>query len=240
MTPIIERLQKLLNHERSARTIGNMAEAEAFAAKISEMLFAHKLSMSEVEIAEGERNEPVEEEFIEGFSAPWAGTLAAATGKTAFCRILKSSKGYIFIGRFSDRAAATAIYRHLAVLGVSLADSELAAYRETPEGVFEFLARPKLARTWKVSFLRGYALAIYRRVDAERKVLTAQAQSSGTSLVFIDKSNAAIQQFVDQKYPRLHKTYNNKSNLHGGAYRSGQRHGAQVSLKGSGALGAGR
>ena len=47
-TSIIDKLQKLLNHERSARTIGNVAEAEAFAAKISELLFEQRISPASV------------------------------------------------------------------------------------------------------------------------------------------------------------------------------------------------
>ena len=46
---IIEKLRKLIAHEQSARTIGNIAEAEAFASKIQDLLTAHKLDMSEVD-----------------------------------------------------------------------------------------------------------------------------------------------------------------------------------------------
>jgi len=37
---IIDRLRKLIRHERSAREIGNVAEAAAFAATIQALLFA--------------------------------------------------------------------------------------------------------------------------------------------------------------------------------------------------------
>lgn len=47
----IRKIQKLLTHERSAREIGSTAEADAFAAKASELLRKYKLSMSDVELA---------------------------------------------------------------------------------------------------------------------------------------------------------------------------------------------
>ena len=47
--PIIEKLRKLIAHEKSARSIGNIHEAEAFASRIQTLLDEHKLSMGEVE-----------------------------------------------------------------------------------------------------------------------------------------------------------------------------------------------
>ena len=54
MTSLTEKLQKLIAHEKSARATGNLQEAEAFAAKIAELLFRHNLSMSDVEIKQQE------------------------------------------------------------------------------------------------------------------------------------------------------------------------------------------
>lgn len=72
---VVEKLQKLINHEKSARSIGSIAEAETFAAKIADLLFTHKLEMSDIEIADEERDEPIAQENVNGGTAPWAGTL---------------------------------------------------------------------------------------------------------------------------------------------------------------------
>lgn len=50
--PIIEKLRKLIAMEQSARSIGSLAEAEAFASKVQELLSKHKLEMSEIELDE--------------------------------------------------------------------------------------------------------------------------------------------------------------------------------------------
>jgi len=42
-------LRKLITHEKSARSIGSIEEAESFAAKIQELMFKHKLAMTDVE-----------------------------------------------------------------------------------------------------------------------------------------------------------------------------------------------
>jgi hypothetical protein len=235
---IIDKLQKMLNHERSARSIGNTHEAEAFAAKIADMLFTHKLSMSEVEMEQEERNEPVSSERVEGFKAPWAEVLASGVSQASFCKVLSGHKSYIFIGRPSDRSTAISMYRYLATLGKSICDAELAKYKDSEEFAYELAFSPRIGRTWSVSFLRGYANAIYYRLIAERKNLTSQAQSSGTSLVYIDKSKAAIDAFVTEKYGKLGSSRSSSSRVHSGAYGAGKLAGSRVSIKAQGQLSA--
>ena len=240
MTSVVDKLQKLIAHERSAREIGNLAEAETFAAKIAELLFTHKLSMSEVEIADEERNEPVAQETIDGLRAPWAGTLAMGIAGASFCRVLQSHTGYIFIGRTSDRLAAMAMFRNLAVTGRKLSESELAAYKKTEQYTYESSFRTRIAATWKASFLHGYAQAIYMRLQSERKQLTVAAQNAGSSLVWINKTESALAEYMAEKYPRLGRSRQSHTNLHGDAYRAGQARGSNVSLKAQAALTGGR
>lgn len=236
MENVIDKLQKLINHERSARTVGNIAEAEAFAAKIAELLFAHKLTMSEVEMEAEDRDDPVSEEMIEGLRAPWAGVLAMGVSTASFCKALQSRSGYAFIGRPTDRVACIAMFRYLATMGKHLSESGLRNYKQTDQYAYESSFRPQIARTWKASFLRGYASAIYRRLESERKALTAQAQSAGSSLVFIGKTEAAISQYLCQKYPHLRAGRTSSSRVHSGAYAAGKAAGSSVSLKSRAAL----
>ena len=236
MENVIDKLQKLINHERSARTVGNIAEAEAFAAKIAELLFAHKLTMSEVEMEAEDRDDPVSEEMIEGLRAPWAGVLAVGVSTASFCKALQLRTGYAFIGRPTDRVACIAMFRYLATMGKALSDSELRRYKQTEQYIYESSFRPAIARTWRVSFLRGYAKAIHDRLQSERKALTAQAQSAGSSLIFIGKTEAAISQYLCQKYPHLRAGRSTTSRVHSGAYAAGKAAGSSVSLKSRAAL----
>lgn len=240
MTPVIDKLQKLLNHERSARTIGNMAEAEAFAGKIAEMLFNHKLTMSEIEFADEERDEPIAQETIDGIRSPWAGTLAMGIAAASFCKVLKSAKGFVFIGRTSDRAAAISMFSMLAITGKNLSESGLKAYSRSDKYRLECTFNKGINRTWKTSFLQGYAQAVYMRLQSERKKLTEGARETGTSLVWIDKTETALASYMAEKYPRLRTGRASTSRVHGDAYRAGQYQGGQVSLAARAALTAGR
>lgn len=62
--PIIEKLRKLIAMEQSARSIGSLAEAEAFASKVQELLSKHKLEMSEIELDEQEESDPIDWEEV--------------------------------------------------------------------------------------------------------------------------------------------------------------------------------
>ncbi len=139
MQNIIELLQKLINHERSARSIGNIAEAEAFAVKIQTLLTEHKLSMSEVEYQEQEKFDPIGNEVVgadqvgmkDGRFEYWLGCLASAIAENFFCHALRfsASRKINFVGRNSDRAAAVEMYGHLVRTANALCEKEFQQYK---------------------------------------------------------------------------------------------------------------
>lgn len=225
---MIDKLQKLLAHERSAREIGNIAEAAAFASKIQELLFAHKLTMSDIEIAEEDRNEPVDQEYVEAES--WSTTLGTACANSTFCRVLRNGKSLIFIGNTSNRQSCISMFQHLAVTGKALAETETAAWKQSDDYAYKTSIRSGFARTWKRSWLAGYADAIYNRLVADRKTLEANV-SAGSALVYIDRSKQAVDTFVADKYPTVRRVPSARTNIYGSAYRSGFQSGFSVSLK---------
>jgi hypothetical protein len=234
---VIDKLKKMINHEQSARSIGNIAEAEAFAAKITSFLFENKLSMSDIEIAE-EAEEPVGREDLVGDPAPWAGVLLVGVTAATFTRAINIRSRYVVVGRPSDRQAAAALYNYLVALGKSLADTATEAFKQTYEYERQKVYRPRIAHTWKVSFLKGYASSLQNRLNATVKQLTANAQSAGTGLVHINKTKEAVDNFVTGDFGRLRGDGKVRSN-HAEAYNRGYQAGSSVSLNGRGALGAG-
>lgn len=62
--PIIDKLAKMLRHQESAKAIGSIAEAEAFATRIQELLDKHKLEMSDIQFSEQEAAEPIDYDVI--------------------------------------------------------------------------------------------------------------------------------------------------------------------------------
>jgi hypothetical protein len=94
---IIRKLQLLISHQQSAAAIGNQAEAEAFAGRIQQMLSKHKLSMTDLEAKEEEK-----EGVTSGLAVdprrfgmkdkdgmiPWLLDLARSIAKVNDCEIL--------------------------------------------------------------------------------------------------------------------------------------------------------
>jgi hypothetical protein len=226
---MIEKLQKLIAHERSARAIGNIAEAEAFAAKIQHLLVCHKLSMSEVEIAAEERDQPVSQETVEGAVSAWLGVVAMGCGAASFCKVLKSHNGYIFIGRPDNRQTAITMFHYLSVTGKSLADDAAIKYKCSDEGIYATAFRPGAIRSWRNSFLLGYSSALYNRLESERKTITDQARGVGTGLIYIDKNAAAIDSYCSAKWGKLGKGRRSTSKIHAGAWGAGRVAGSNVS-----------
>ncbi len=246
MAQIIETLKKLIVHEESARKGGSIAEAEAFAAKIQTLLTAHKLSMSEVEIAQQEEDEPI---AMEDFYASelgsrfrngkkriqWMELLANAVAENFFCRsaFRPGTNVQLFIGRSSDRAAAIAMYRHLATQGVALSAH---SYSVAKDCRLSFQPELPSAPKWKQSFLLGYAIAIYKRLENSRKQLEKKAETDGNTpgLVHIRKLEAQLDSYVRESTTPGRTT--RKPSYDQSAARLGFERGSAVSLASTAAL----
>lgn len=235
MTPIMDRLQKLIAHEKSARSIGNIEEAEAFAAKVAELLFKHNLSMSDVEIKEQELNEPIAREYVQGKAgrAVWMEILASAVATSCFCRhlIIGKTSTQIFVGRTSDRQAAAALFRHLVGCAVSMCNMEKRNLRDR-NPFLDARERQKYAHEFGRSYLLGFASAVSRRLEAERRQLEAATQG-GTALVL--RKNVALDKWWgEQKFKDSRGLSVNLRSMDG--YSRGHAAGSSINLKARAAL----
>lgn len=135
---VLELLRKLVSHERSARDIGNIQEADAFAGKIQELLSKHKLGMSDVEFADREANEPIEWLYVDPQEAgygrnkkgrvPWQIYLANSIADANTCRVvLAGGNRLYFVGRTSDRELCKMFFLYLLELAKELAEKDAIA-----------------------------------------------------------------------------------------------------------------
>ena len=135
---IIEKLRKLIAHEQSARSIGNLHEAEAFASKIQSMLDEYKLSMDEIAYSQREVDEPIDWEPVTAdeidhtetygtkrLKTHWQQQIAQAVARSNSCTLVNATgnKGKIFfVGRTTDRQLCKMLYIYLVELGEELCE----------------------------------------------------------------------------------------------------------------------
>lgn len=237
---VIEKIRKLIAHADSARAIGSLAEAEAFGAKVSELLAKHKLEMSDVEFAAVKETDPIARQYVHpregGYRKVavrqwWRESLGSTIARAHFCRILVYEKhnGLTFVGRGADRAVAVHLFIVLGRALERLVEREWRkaqkSHREWQDALFPE-DRAEIGRVWKTSFLDGAVAGIGDRLRKAREDMTVGLSS--TALVKLDDKE------VDEYLGTL-KASKAKSVrlplLDVAAYRAGQRAAQDIALQ---------
>lgn len=228
---MIDKLNKLIAHEKSARAIGSIEEAETFAAKIQTLMFAHKLEMSDLEYAAEEANEPVDSELVSEYdltgarrntnrSQSWVGVLVNAVAKSNFCRTVGSriGNGCTIIGKPSDRTATKVLFKYLY-------DTCLEAAPEHTRIHCSFGTTQEKTNFTK-GFKFGFSVAIAERLKVEKTKLKAAAHEQG--LIRIDQLEKAVDAKVHEEFPRLQQSRPTTRNYEG--YAAGKVYGGAVGI----------
>jgi hypothetical protein len=241
---ILDRLRKLIEHQRSAHAIGNVAEAEAFAAKAQEILLRHKLNMTDIEFAQQEKDEPPAKHVIHGDrdlgttrrerDAGWVQILLGAVAQANFCKMIRMAPpnrrlygrvpGYfVLVGRKSDCDAAKALFGYLYESCVTAARNEAASVDFT-ESFFDFETRG----TFIGAFKAGFADAIWHRLETKRSELKAAA--SEQALVRIDQMERRVEDKVRELFPKLGEPQARRWPANADGYLAGQKYGSAIGI----------
>jgi hypothetical protein len=255
LASIIDLLQKLMTHEKSARAIGSTEEAQAFAAKVQTILTNHKLTMSEVEFEAQKHSNPMGETVVEGSKTnipTWTLYIQQSLARNYFCKcfgIVGSGQAY-FVGRETDRTAAVQMYVYLIQLGEAFAKKDCAAYADS-RTILDWAshnaargctkktidkALKSMKAVFSKSFLLGYGLAIQTRLDTTRKDLDASADSHGRSMIV--RNTASVDEYCAERFETKAVVRKPKSGSQAGMI-AGAARGSQVALNNSKSLGSG-
>lgn len=249
---ILTTLRKLIAHEKSARAIGSVEEAEAFAAKIQELMFKHKMEMTDVEFAEAEQNEPVMSEFLSEQEitgcAPsirgqgWIGILMQAITRANFCRAIRTARGnsYTILGKESDRAAAKALFLYLyeacvEAVPMQVADYYMSGRMAKDKSYNPYTADHVLKRTFASAFKIGFASAIADRLAVQNIALKAGVGERG--LIRIDQLERKVEEKMDEMFPDR-VTGGITSTKGRSGYEAGKSYGSAIGINSTKRLGA--
>lgn len=234
---ILQRIVKLLNMSEGAKSIGNQQEAEAFAEKVQELLVKHKLSMTDLDIAKQETDDPISGEvfdpyYVKGVKVRrtrmlWQEVLAQAVASSYFCevRVYPSSNRMVFIGRDSDRRIAMYVYHTLVAASERLVKIE---YRQLKK---QMRSPGEWSKGFHSSFHTGFSIGIKERLTVTRRELMRGAAS--TALVRIgkdlDKVKAAAKEMTSP-FPNGERA-RQPSRLNPLSFGIGKHHGTNIEIQ---------
>lgn len=204
---VVDRLKKIRAMAEGAAAIGSEAEAQAFAEMLQKMLFQHKLSMSDIEFAQMERDEPVIQRAVVYPPNPeaarnygnhrktrvlWMERLAQTIAKAHFCSIVvySNSSKLGLIGRPDDIAVA----EYMIVILQRAADK--LGYNAKQDYKAE-LARKGIHVSAAAGFRESWLLAFTQRLSQRyREEKEAQTTGQSTALVRVNKAEEAVRDFI--------------------------------------------
>lgn len=188
---IKEKLRKLIAKEESARELGNLAEAEAFAAGIQRLLLEYQLELSDLKT---DRPEEISRELVElkdllgRNEASWIYDLYRVGAENNFCMVIypyRMSDPYLFlIGEPTSREFVHYFVHQLVSKLRALARKSWSEY----EG-------PEKRNTFIRGFLAGAVVGIRQRLFTEReKVIRNTPQANALVLT----KDLKVKQWVSQ------------------------------------------
>lgn len=249
---VVELLRKLISHEKSARDIGSIQEAEAFAGKIQELLDLHKLGMSDVEWDTREQEEPIDWEAV-GEHDPdfkhsktrkeWQTRIAACIAACNGCKLVlghrKEGNSVSFVGRTSDRELCKIMFIYMLNLAYDL--NALCAEQDKGEQKFKYVLGLKPwqdfdinafrthMREFKRSWFAGFSVSVSNRLMEQRTRMKQAAVVSG-AMVHINRDAIAIRDYLRGQTQKTRQKGQRDSTLNTDGYNRGKQTGSAVNL----------
>lgn len=196
---IIDKIRKLNAHAESAEAIGNEEEAQAFAAKVQELLTAYKLLMHDISHSGAVQEETINIEYLtwqeiglrtKRQRVNWVESLAILVGDAYYCEyVISKDWGKIgfYVGTETDREIAKYMFIVLARSLNKIAHHEY--------GIF-FHANlvdghlPDEARGFKAGFMLGFIRRLRERFNEEIKPKADPAAQAQTQAIVLVKKDA--------------------------------------------------
>lgn len=250
---LMDKLRKLIAHEKSAREIGSLAEAEAFASKIQELMDEYKIGMSDVEFADREATEPID---FSDYSGPkgwkggsgrrqyWTMSLARAIANANECQVVCGhGNRFCFVGRTSNREFCVVLFQYFFELGGELCEKacernkndeyelfneQYDSYGEEWDGARKASKFRHWMKDYNKSWKAGFADAISTRLSIAQQKRDAAATKTGT-IIHLRKDVLAVKSFMDDQ-EGFHKVHTGNRVVRADGYETGKRTGNSVNM----------
>lgn len=201
---LLDRLRKMHRQVEGAKKIGSINEAEAFAAKLQELLLKHNLNMTDVEAEQIETSEPVNLHPFETqldycpYRVLWSEKLASVIAKAHFCRIFihSGSNRLSLIGRKSNTEICEYLFVTLsrAVQKLSQVEKEMVKIQN------RYNRKNNLPTQSLRNFEESFIMAFIGRLEERfRETRENVASTFSTALVRLNNEDRAVMEFIYRK-----------------------------------------
>ena len=196
---LIQRIKKLLKHAESARKLGSIEEAEAFAFKANQLLIEHNIAQMEVEETEESdkfRNmgwsETISYKDNQAGSA-WRIFLLRSIVKYNFCNFTykQGLKTFQIYGKMENVEVVVWLYNFLSTGLLSLAQHQ-----------HTLLSKEQKKAYNRYAFLKDFLLGASQGIDYQfQKQREEQETNKMTSLIIYN--NKALQEYIKHSDPEI-------------------------------------
>lgn len=220
---ILDKIRKVQGYLQS----DNPNEAAVAAAKLSELLMKHNLSLADIP----EKERP-KDPFVNVASdtetqrlAEWRVDLAHAIAKANLCRIVISGSHLQWLGRQSNIEVAQYIYETCASDLQRICDTLWYAIFDLTK---DLPSSERIhGRTWKKQFMHGAAAGVADKLREERKKWEEE-NANVTALIVVNNRELAV--YTASQFPNLSRR-TASSSVGGNAYGLGVQTGRNVSFR---------
>ena len=196
---IYEKLQKLLRKADSAKEVGNLAEAEAFANKATEILMEYNLSREQIDLEDKpkvvrEHITNQDKNFLPKNEGRWLVLLYRIIANHNLCRVVTHEDGRFGLSIMGEKINIEIVRYICDQLEAKIRILVKEAYRN-----YNGLEK-------KNAFIRGFYLGAVQGIDdklRDNKEEMVKANPNITALVIV--KDRAVVDFMKQEFPRLSK-----------------------------------
>lgn len=235
-----DRLAKLRACRDGEAALGNTAAAEAFAAKLNQILMDHELNEEQIHIPD---TDEIIEVLFDGtaYGIPrtrqrigWQESLARIVAKAHLCKFLVRSGSNLiwFVGTKTHTTVAEYAYGTLVPAAEKIADYEYYEYRK----LCRREKRGSDCQGYRAAWLTAFVQRIAERFEEIRRASIA-AEVTGTAMVRLDQALVRAQEFVNKKYSTSIQSLGPSRNYHAEGRAAGRAAADRMALGRKGVTG---
>lgn len=225
---LIKKLAALKATEVSLRDTGHLEAAESYAAKVTELLLRHQLSMDEIEIAARDKDDPIGEEYVHGTKNKriwWQERLAGEIALANTCRILviPGRNTVIFVGREQNRQVCSYLFRYLCREVEPFCNKEYDRFYNS-----YYLKGQPVPPGWRKSFYTGFLCSIRDRFQEMKQSVKEDVGEDAFAMVVTEEK--AVSNWIDENVKGKAESMQRHRSENPEGFKAGKEYGGKVPL----------